>query len=87
MYLPQGLAKSRTGDVAQNSKALQTERSRIFSRALHADGINDGTSGVTGARRVPSDEAADAETPCKIQTDIEIENDIEANMCIQKLSD
>ena len=36
-------------------------------------------NGVTGARRVPSDEATNAETPGGVQTKIEddIENDIE----------
>ena len=39
-------------------------------------------NGVTGARRVPSDEAANAETPGGVQTKIEddIENDIESGL-------
>ena len=84
-HLPQGLAKSRTGakneSDGENDFEIpecwrETEKTKFCRFTAF---IKLMFNGVTGARRVPSDEAANAETPGGVQTKIEddIENDIE----------
>ena len=60
--------KSRGGNMKNQEvwNFERTERSRIFSGALHAGGINDGTSTM-----------AHTETPCNTDTETETEIEIE----------